>query len=46
MYVVKFSIDGLIKETTVRASDSNVAMQLITNMYGSGRIQIIDIRRI
>lgn len=46
MYKVKLSIDGLIKEITVNAKDSNIAMQMITNMYGSGKVQIIDIRRV
>lgn len=46
MYKVKYTIDGIIKEMTVNASDAITAQNLITNMYGTGRIQIIDIRRV
>lgn len=46
MYKVKFTIDGLLKEMTVNANDSNTAMNIVINMYGNGKIQIIDIRRL
>lgn len=46
MYKVRLSIDGIIKEIEVNATDSYQAQQLITNMYGSGKVQIIDIRRV
>lgn len=46
MYKVRISIDGIIKEITVNANDSIMAQNLVTNMYGSGKVQIIDIRRV
>ena len=46
MFEVTYSLDGLIKKVTVSANDSVTAQQVFTNMYGSGSIQIINIRRI
>lgn len=46
MYKVKISIDGIIKEISVNASSSIEVQTIITNMYGTGRFQIIDIRRV
>lgn len=46
MYKVRLSIDGIIKEIEVNASDAFTAQQMATNMYGSGKVQIIDIRRV
>lgn len=46
MYEVTYSIDGIIKKISINASDSIQAQMIFTNMYGSGRTQIINIRRI
>lgn len=46
MYKVRLSIEGIIKEMTVNASDAVTAQNLVTNMYDSGKVQIIDIRRV
>lgn len=46
MYKVKIVIDGLVKEITVNANSSFEIQNIITNMYGTGKVQIIDIRRI
>ena len=46
MYKVRLSIDGILKEITINANDAFAAQQIITNMYGTGRVQIIDIRRV
>lgn len=46
MYKVKIVIDGLVKEITVNANLSFEVQNIITNMYGSGKVQIIDIRRV
>lgn len=46
MYRVRLSIDGIIKEITVNANDAFTAQQIATNMYGAGKVQIIDIRRV
>lgn len=46
MYKIRISIEGIIKEITITANDAFSAQQAITNMYGSGKVQIIDIRRI
>ena len=46
MYKVRYVINGIVKEMSVNAKNGFEAQQLITNMYGNGAIQIIDIRRI
>lgn len=46
MYEVTYIQDGVQKQITINASDSMQAMNLFTNMYGTGSIQIINIRRI
>ena len=46
MYKVKIVIDGLVKEITVNANSSFEIQNMITNMYGTGKVQIIDIRRV
>ena len=46
MYKVKIVIDGLVKEITVNANSSFEVQNIITNMYGNGKVQIIDIRRV
>ena len=46
MYKVKIVIDGLVKEITVNANSSVEVQNIITDMYGTGKVQIIDIRRI
>ena len=46
MYKVKIVIDWLVKEITVNANSSFEVQNIITNMYGSGKVQIIDIRRV
>lgn len=46
MYKVKYSINGVLREITINASDALQAQTMFTNMYGNGNVQIIDIRRI
>lgn len=46
MYKVKIVIDGLVKEITVNANSGVEVQNIITNMYGSGKFQIIDMRRV
>lgn len=46
MYKVKIVIDGLVKEIAVNANSSFEVQNIITNMYRSGKVQIIDIRRV
>lgn len=46
MFEVTYSFNGLIKKVTVSANDAVTAQQVFTNMYGSGNIQIINVRRI
>ena len=45
MYEVTYSIDGVIKKINVIANDAITAQNLATNMFGTGKVQIIDIRR-
>lgn len=46
MYEVTYSIDGILKKISINASDSIQAQQFFTNMYGVGKVQIINIRRL
>lgn len=45
MYEVTYSIDGVIKKISVVANDAITAQNLATNMFGTGKVQIIEIRR-
>ncbi len=45
MYEVTYSIDGIQKKILINATDSIQAQQIFTNMYGTGKIQIINIVR-
>lgn len=46
MYEVTYSIDGIIKKININANDSIQAQNIFTNMYGTGKVQIINIRRV
>lgn len=46
MYEVTYSIDGIIKKININANDSIQAQTIFTNMYGTGKVQIINIRRV
>lgn len=46
MYEVTISVNGLIKKIQIQANDSFSVHNVITNMYGTGNVQIINIRRI
>lgn len=46
MFEVTYSIEGIIRKVSINASDAVQAQNLLTNMYGSGKIQIINIRRV
>lgn len=47
MFKVKYSLNGLLKETCIMANDVESVNQIITNMYsGNETLQIIDIRRV
>lgn len=46
MYEVTYSIDGILKKISISASDSFQATQIFTSMYGTGKVQIINIRRV
>lgn len=46
MYEVTYTIDGVIKYMNVSAKDSIQVSQIMTNMFGSGRIEIINVRKI
>lgn len=45
MYEVTISIDGILKKIMVSANDSYSVTQIVTNMYGNGKVQIINIER-
>lgn len=46
MYEVTYSIEGIVRKTTIPATDGLQAQNIFTNMYGSGKVQIINIRRV
>lgn len=46
MYEVTYTVDGIIHKTNIQASDYSQVFNIITNMFGSGKVQIINVRRI
>lgn len=46
MYKIQYTIDGIVRSLTINASSSLEATQMLTNMYGSGKIQIISIIKV
>lgn len=46
MFEVTYSMEGIIRKIMINASDAVQAQSIITNMYGSGKVQIINIRRV
>ena len=46
MFEVTYSMEGIIHKIMINASDSVQAQAIFTNMYGSGKVQIINIRRV
>lgn len=46
MYEVKFSQNGIVHTIKVGANDAVEVHNILTNMFGNGQIQIIDIKRI
>lgn len=42
MFEVTYSVEGIIRKISIKADDSIQAQ----NMYGTGKVQIINIRRI
>lgn len=45
MFEVTYSIDGIIKKININASDAVQATEIFTNMFSSGKFQIINIVR-
>lgn len=46
MFEVTYSMEGIIRKIMINASDAVQAQSIFINMYGSGKVQIINIRRI
>lgn len=46
MFEVTYSIEGIIRKVNIKANDSMQVADIFTNMYGSGKIQIINVRRV
>lgn len=46
MFEVTYSMEGIIRKIMINASDAVQAQSIFTNMYGSGKVQIINIRRV
>lgn len=45
MYEVTYSVNGIIHKMIIDEKDYNQIFNTITNMYGSGTVQIINVRR-
>lgn len=43
MFEVTYSMEGIIRKIMINAVQ---AQSIFTNMYGSGKVQIINIRRV
>lgn len=46
MYEVTYSIEGIIRKISINASDAVQVTNIMTNIFGTGKVQIINIRRI
>lgn len=46
MYEVTYSMEGIIRKIIINASDAVQVTNIMTNMFGSGKVQIINVRRI
>ena len=46
MFEVTYSMVVFIRKIMINANDAVQAQNIFTNMYGSGKVQIINIRRI
>lgn len=46
MYEVTYSMEGIIRKITINASDAVQVTNIMTNMFGSGKVQIINVRKI
>ena len=46
MFEVTYSMEGIIRKIMINANDAVQAQNIFTNMYGSGKVQIINIRRV
>lgn len=42
MYEITYSIDGIIKRISIQALSQMEAVNIFTNMYGSGKVQVIS----
>lgn len=45
MFEVTYSMNGIIKKISVNANDPLTAIDIFTNMFGGGAIEIIDVVR-
>lgn len=46
MYEVTYSVDGIVHKTNIQANDYSNVYNIITNMFGVGKVQILNVRRI
>ena len=46
MFEVTYSMEGIIRKIMINVNDAVQAQSIFTNMYGSGKVQIINIRRV
>lgn len=46
MYEVTYSVNGIVRKISINANDAIQAQEIVTNMFGTGNVQIINYRRI
>ena len=46
MFEVTYSMEGIIHKIMINANAAVQAQSIFTNMYGSDKVQIINIRRV
>lgn len=46
MFEVTYSINGIVSKGMIPANNQYEINEIITNMYGKGKVQIISIRKV
>lgn len=46
MWEITYSLDGLIRKIKINAMSGVEAQEIFTNMYGGGKYEIINVRKV
>lgn len=46
MWEITYSLDGLIRKIRINAMSGAEAQEIFTNMYGGGKYEIINVRKV